>query len=94
MAVCALEMVYVKTETVNVCQDGKAVTAPLWYVKTTVADMVFAVQKNQTNASVTQDGVVLIAPSDCAPMHVLSMAIATTVLVSVDKDGKVLRAKK
>jgi hypothetical protein len=94
MVVCALEMVYVKTETVNVCQDGKAVTAPLWYVKTTAADMVFAVQKNQTNASVTQDGVVLTAPSGCALMHVLSMAIATTVLVSVDKDGKVLRAKK
>jgi len=50
--------------------------------------------KEPNNAFVTRDGVVLIAPSDCAPMHVLSMAIATTVLVSVDKDGKVLRAKK
>jgi len=94
MVVCAQEMVYVKTETVNVCQDGKVVIAPLWYVKTIVADMVFAVQKNQTNVSVTQDGVVLIAPLDCVQMHVLNMVIVITELVSVDKDGKVLRAKK
>jgi hypothetical protein len=46
-------------------------------VKTTVADMVFAVQKNQTNASVTQDGEALIAPSDCAQMHVRNMVTVT-----------------
>ncbi|MAJ97553.1 MAG: hypothetical protein CMI56_02985 [Parcubacteria group bacterium] len=85
---------YVKTETANVCLDGKAVTVPLWYVKTIVADTVFAVQKNQTNVSVIQDGVELIVPSGCVLMHVLNMAIATTVLVSVDKDGKVLLVKK
>jgi hypothetical protein len=56
--------------------------------------MVFAVQKNQTNASVTQDGEALIAPSDCAQMHVRNMVTVTMELVSVDKDGKVLRAKK
>ncbi len=88
------EMVYAKKEVATACQGGKVATARLWYVKTTAAGMVFAVQKNQTNASVTQDGEALIAPSDCAQMHVRNMVTVTMELVSVDKDGKVLRAKK
>jgi sulfur relay (sulfurtransferase) DsrF/TusC family protein len=56
--------------------------------------MVSAVQKNQTNVFVIQDGVVLIARSDCAQMLVQNTAIATTVLASVDKAGKVLLVKK
>jgi hypothetical protein len=60
----------------------------------TAADTVFVAPKSLTNASVTQAGVVLTAPLDYAQMHVRNMVTVTMELVSVDKDGKVLRAKK
>ena len=94
MEVCAQVMVFVKKVIATVCQGGREVTARSWYAKTTAADMVFVAPKSQTNASVTQAGVVLTAPLDYAQMPALNMATVTTEPASADKDGKVLRAKR
>ena len=94
MEVCAQVMVFVKKVIATVCQGGKVRTVLLWCVKTTAVDTVFAVQRKRTNVFVTPAGVELIVAYDYAPTLAPNTDIVTTELVSVDKDGKVLLAKR